>query len=69
MADSIDQEAKRRGTTREALIAYYMNRMKPAAPVATGQGARPVAQPKPRVDNRSVLQRLLDGLSGSASGQ
>jgi hypothetical protein len=72
MADLIDQEAKRRGVSREALIAFYHNQQRMTGQNGTdnAQPAQrtPAAQPQPRQDNRGPLQRLLDALGGNPNG-
>lgn len=66
MADLIDQEAKRRGVSRAALVAYYIKQQQMTG--ATGEDtARPQAAPRPKPvqqDPRGPLQRIMDALSG-----
>lgn len=74
MADALDIEAKKRGVSREAFVAYLMKQRQMTGQNGT-QGApqpsqpqRPAPPPQPRPDNRSALQRLLDALGGNPSG-
>jgi hypothetical protein len=71
MADLIDQEAKRRGVSRQALIAYYHNQLQMTGQNGSATPNTPQAQPAPQpvTDQRGPLQRLLDALSGNPSGR
>jgi hypothetical protein len=71
MADLLDQEAKRRGVSRAALMAMYQKQMtmRGINGVAAQQdfaGATPRPAPaRPKVDNRGPLQRIMDALGGN----
>jgi hypothetical protein len=76
MADLIDQEAKRRGVSRETLIAYYNKQRQMTGQNGTGavsdnerQRVYTTLPQKPQTDQRGALQRLLDALGGNPSGK
>lgn len=73
MADAIDTEAKRRGTTRDALIAYYIKQHQMTgqngtqAPVQAQPRPAPQAAPHPQYKG-GILNYLLNSLGGNPNG-
>jgi hypothetical protein len=73
MADALDIEAKRRGISRETLVAYYMKLHSMTGQNGTGtptanQQRIQTPQPKAPVDNRNAFQRIMDALGGNPNG-